>query len=82
MLEMSVGDDSNMEVVSGTIFKMEQSIRAKLLAARAISREEAVTIQEANFDTQEQNWLNYIAGGLFAEVKKTADRRYYVTASK
>jgi hypothetical protein len=70
-----------MEVVSGTIFKMEQCIIAKLLAAGAISREKAVTIQEAQFDMQEQNWLNYIAGGLFAEVKKTADKRYYITAS-
>jgi outer membrane lipoprotein SlyB len=80
MLEMSVGDCCDMEVVSGTIFKMEQSIRAKLLAAGAISREKAVTIQEANFDMQEQNWLNYIAGGLFANVKKTTDRRYYIAA--
>jgi hypothetical protein len=79
---MSVGDDSGVEVVSGTIFKMEQSISAKLLAARAISREKAVTIQEANFDSQEQNWLNYIAGGLFADVKKTADKRYYITVSR
>jgi hypothetical protein len=71
-----------VEVVSGTIFKMEQSIRAKLLAVKAISREEAVTIQEAQFDMQEQNWLAYVAGGLFAEVKKTPDRRYYVTVSR
>jgi len=71
-----------MEIASGTIFKMEQSIIAKLLAVRAISREEAKTIQEAHFDIQEQNWLNYIAGGLFAEVKKTADRRNYITISR
>jgi hypothetical protein len=71
-----------MEVVSGTIFKMEASIRAKLLAARAVSREEAVTVQDAHFDMQELNWLSYIAGGLFADVKKTTDRRYYVTVSR
>ena len=80
MLEVPVGDDCDMEVVSGTIFKMEQSIRAKLLAAGAISREKAVTIRDANFDMQEQNWLDYIAGGLFANVKKTIDRRYYIAA--
>ena len=67
-----------MEVVSGTIFKMEQSIRAKLLAVGATSRVKAVTIQEANLDMQEQNWLDYVAGGLFAIVKKTEDKRYYV----
>jgi len=80
MLKIPFGGDCDMEVVSGTIYKMEQYIRAKLLAAGAISREKAVTIQEAHFDMQEQNWLNYIAGGLFANVKKTADKRYYIAA--
>jgi outer membrane lipoprotein SlyB len=80
MLEMLSGGNCVMEVVSGTIYKMEQCIRAKLLAAGAISREKAVTIQEADFDMQEQNWLNYIAGGLFANIKKTIDRRYYIAA--
>jgi hypothetical protein len=69
-----------MEVVSGTLFAMEESIRAKLLAVGATSREKAATVQEAHLDTQEQNWLSYIAGGLFAGVKKAADRRYYVAA--
>ncbi len=68
-----------MEVVSGTIRKMEDSIRAKLLRVGAVSKDEAVTKQEANFDMQELNWIDYVAGGLFADVKKTADRRYYVT---
>jgi hypothetical protein len=68
-----------MEVVSGTIHKMEESIRAKLLASGAVSRDEAVTIEQANFDMQELNWLGYVAGGLFASVKKTGDRRYYVS---
>jgi hypothetical protein len=71
-----------MEVVSGTIRKMEESIRAKLLASGAVSKEEAVTIEKAHFDFQELNWLDYVAGGLFATVKKTADRRYYVNASR
>ena len=69
-----------MEVVSGTIFKMEQSIRAKLLAVGAISKEKAVTVRDADFDMQELNWLDYIAGGLFANIKKTIDRRYYIAA--
>ena len=74
------GDDYDMEVVAGTIFKMEQCIRAKLRAAGATSKEKAVTSQEANFDMQEQNWLSYSAGGLFAVVKKTEDKRYYIAA--
>jgi hypothetical protein len=80
MLKMLRGGNCDMEVVSGTIFKMEQCIRAKLLAAGAISREKAVTIQDAHFDMQEQNWLDYIAGGLFANIKKTIDKRYYIAA--
>jgi hypothetical protein len=67
-----------MEVASGTLFAMKQRIFVKLLAEGATSREKAVTAHEAHLDMQEQNWLNYVAGGLFAKVKKTKDRRYYV----
>jgi hypothetical protein len=67
-----------MQVASGTFYGMQQSIVAKLLAMGATSREKAVTAQEANLDMQEKNWLNYIAGGLFARVKKTKDKRYYL----
>jgi hypothetical protein len=67
-----------MEAVSGTLFAMEESIMTKLLAAGATSREKAATTQEAHLDVQEQNWLHYIAGGLFARVKKTGDGRFYV----
>jgi len=80
MLKISNGDYCDMAVASGTVFRMEQFIRAKLLAAGATSKEKAVTIHEAHFDMQEQNWLNYIAGGLFAAVKKTKDKRYYIAA--
>ncbi len=67
-----------MEVVSGVLFSMEESIRTKLLAAGATSKEKAVTAQEAHLDVQEQNWMHYIAGGMFARVKKTAANLYYV----
>jgi hypothetical protein len=66
-----------MESVSGTFFKMEQRIRAKLLSASATSTNKAVTIEEADFDMQEQNWLDYVAGGMFSSVKMTKNRRYY-----
>lgn len=68
-----------MEEVLKTIFEMQDRIASKLRAAGADSQDKAVTAQEADFDVPEQNWLNYIAGGLFALVKKTQDKRYYVT---
>ncbi len=69
-----------MEGASGTVFKMEQCIRAKLLAVGANAREKAVTAQEAHFDIEEENWLRYVAGGLFSVVKKTKGKRYYTPA--
>jgi hypothetical protein len=68
-----------MEVVSGTLFSMEERIKTKLVAAGATSREKAVTAQQAQLDMQEQNWIHYIAGGLFANVKKTQTNHYYVS---
>ena len=67
-----------MEKTTGILFGLEATIRTKLIAVGATSREKAVTSQEAQFDMQEQNWINYIAGGLFAMVKKTGDGRFYV----
>ena len=67
-----------MEEVSKTISEMQERIASKLKAVGANSKDKAVTIREANLDSYEQNWLNYIAGGLFALVKKTQDKRYYV----
>jgi len=68
-----------MEEVSQTISEMQQRIASKLKAAGANSRDNAVTVQEAHFDDPERNWLDYVAGGLFAIVKKTQDKRYYVS---
>jgi hypothetical protein len=67
-----------MEASSGIIYAMQQRIKAKLLATGATSREKAVTAKEAHLDMQEINWLPYIAGGLFARVKKTKDKRYFL----
>ena len=69
-----------MNGFSGIAFKMEESIKAKLIEIGATSKTRAVSIQDTNLDTQELNWLDYIAGGLFAQVKKTNDRRYYVSS--
>jgi hypothetical protein len=68
-----------MEEVSKTFSEMQQRIASKLRAAGAYSKDKAVTAQEVDFDVPEQNWLDYIAGGLFALVKKTQDKRYYIT---
>jgi hypothetical protein len=67
-----------MEEVSKTLSEMQQRIASKLMVVGANSRDKAVTAREADFDVPEQNWLDYIAGGLFALVKKTQDKRYYV----
>jgi hypothetical protein len=72
-------EDKPMEEVLKTTFEMQERIVSKLRAVGADSKEKAVTAREADFDVPEQNWLDYIAGGLFALVKKTQDRRYYVT---
>ena len=68
-----------MEKVSVTFLKMEHSIRDKLRSVGATSMDKAVTIEEVDLDMQEINWLGYVAGGLFATVKKTKNKRYYVT---
>jgi hypothetical protein len=70
--------EQSMEVVSGVLFGMEERIRAKLIKAGAISHEKAVSAQEADLDMQEANWIHYIAGGMFAAVKKTTNNLYYV----
>jgi hypothetical protein len=67
-----------LESVSGTLFSMEERIKIKLVKAGATSPEKALTAQQAHLDMQEGNWIHYIAGGLFANIKKTAANRYYV----
>ena len=59
--------------------RMEYSIGNKLRSVGATSIDKAVLIEEANLDMQELNWIDYVAGGLFANVKKTRNERYYVT---
>ena len=68
-----------MEKTSAFFLRMEYSIKDKLRSVGATSIDKAVAIEEANLDLQELNWLSCIAGGLFATVKKTKDKRYYVT---
>ena len=64
--------------LSGIQFRMRYRITYRLEKAGATSRENAVTIEEAELDLQEQQWLNYFVGGFFSEIRKTADKRYYI----
>ena len=64
--------------LSGLQFKMHYRIISKIKKAGATSKEKAVTIEEAELDLQEQQWLNYFAGTFLGRVKKTQDKRYYV----
>lgn len=57
---------------------MHHRIITKIKKAGATSRDKAVTIEEAELDFQEQNWLNYFAGTFLGKIKKTEDERYYV----
>jgi hypothetical protein len=68
-----------MEKASTTFLRMEYNIGNKLRSVGATSIDKAVIIEEANLDMQESNWLNCVAGGFFARVKKTRDNLYYVT---
>jgi len=67
-----------MSGISGTMYGVEESIKAKLAAVGATSSDKAVSPEDANLNMQEQNWLHYIAGGMFAQVKKAAGNLYYV----
>ncbi len=67
-----------MENTSGILFGMEERIKVKLVKAGATSHEKAVTAEQAHLDSQEANWIHYIAGGMFAGVKKTSANLYYV----
>ena len=64
--------------LSGFQFIMRQRIVIKLEKAGATSIRKAVTIEEAELDLQEQQWLGYFAGVFLGEIKKTEDKRYFV----
>ena len=53
----------------------------KLRKVGAISRDRAVTAKEADLDSQETQWLGYLAGGTFSNIKRTREGRYYTNKS-
>ncbi|NIO38112.1 hypothetical protein GTO27_10485 [Candidatus Bathyarchaeota archaeon] len=64
--------------LSGFQFIMLHRIISKIERAGATSKEKAVTIEEAELDLQERQWLSYFAGVFLGEIKETEDKRYYV----
>jgi len=64
--------------LSGFQFRMHYRIISKIEKAGATSIEKAVTVEEAELDLQEQEWLDYFAGAFLGEIKKTKNKRYYV----
>jgi hypothetical protein len=67
-----------MEATSGILFAIQAGIRSKLVALGATLQDKAATSQQARFSMKEINWIDYIAGGMFATIKKTGDGRFYV----
>jgi hypothetical protein len=70
--------DLSSSALSGLDSVMCHNIVSKLKKVGAISKERAVTIEEAELNSREQNWLPYFAGVFLGEIKKTDDKRYYV----
>jgi hypothetical protein len=68
--------------LSGIQFKMRYRIISKIEKAGATSIEKAVTIEEAELDLQEQQWLKYFAGAFLDKIKKTKNQRYYILSTK
>ncbi len=64
--------------LSGIQFRMGYRIAFKIEKAGATSKEKAVTIEEANLDLVELQWLDYFAGSFLGKIKKTEDKRYYI----
>jgi hypothetical protein len=62
----------------GFQFKMKHKIIDKLKKAGAISRENAVTCEQAHLNQQEKYWLGYFAGVFLGKIKKTKSHKYYV----
>ena len=64
--------------LTGIQFKMHHRILLKIEKAGATSKEKAVTPEDANFDMQELQWLEYFTGSFRGGLKKTKDSRYYI----
>jgi hypothetical protein len=64
--------------LSGIQFKVRHKLIHKLKNAGAISKEKAVSCEEAQLDAQEMYWLDYFAGVFLGKIKKTKKHQYYI----
>jgi hypothetical protein len=62
--------------MGGEAIKKRFTILAKLDKAGALSKETAVTLDKANLNWQEREWLVYLVGGM-ERIQKTEDGLYY-----
>ncbi|MGD8565819.1 MAG: hypothetical protein PVF96_05680 [Candidatus Bathyarchaeota archaeon] len=65
--------------ISGIQFKMRYNIIQKIQKAGGTSIDKAVLEDEIGLDMQERLWLPYFAGAALDIIKKTRDKRYYIT---
>ena len=65
--------------ISGLQFKMRYNIIQKIQKAGGISIDKAVLVDDIGLDMQERMWLPYFAGAALDIIKKTRDKRYYIT---
>jgi hypothetical protein len=59
---------------------MRNKLIHRLKDAGAISKDTAVTSEQAQFEPQELYWLNYFAGAFLGKIKKTGDHQYYINS--
>ena len=64
--------------LSGIQFKMQYRIVLKFKNAGATSKDTAVTVEEADLDMEELQWLSYFTGAFLGGIKKTENKRYYI----
>jgi hypothetical protein len=72
--EMEMCDELFMSKIE---LKMRQRIIKKIEDAGADSKRNAISVDVAEFDLQEQYWLPYLVGTLKDTIKMTSDSRYY-----
>ena len=58
---------------------MRYNIIQKIQKAGGTSIDKAVSEDEIGLDIQERLWLPYFAGAALDIIKKTRDKRYYIT---
>ena len=71
----------NIDLWSGVEALNRLRIEDKLQRVGAVSRDKAVTLEEAKLNLQEIGWLPYLADGFVSTIRKTKDGRYYTSST-